>query len=95
MVKLTRRGFFRQTSMNVATIGVLAAVPLVAVPDAPEAAATDTAAAAEELSAAELSGPLVAHVRDLASGEISLLVGTQEIIYRDPELVVRLLRAMP
>jgi len=33
----------------------------------------------------------VAHVSDLASGEIALLVGTQEVIVRDPGLVMRLL----
>jgi hypothetical protein len=88
MAKLTRRGFIKQTSVSVATIGVLAAAPLVAIPDA-------TDFAAEETSVAELSGPLVAHVRDLATGEISLMSGTQEIIYRDPELVMRLIRALP
>jgi hypothetical protein len=93
MAKLTRRGFIKQTSVSVATIGVLAAAPLVAFPDAPDAVATDLSA--EEASVAELSGPLVAHVRDLATGEISLMSGTQEIIYRDPELVMRLIRALP
>jgi hypothetical protein len=93
MAKLTRRGFIKQTSVSVATIGVLAAAPLVAIPDATDVVATDFAA--EETSVAELSGPLVAHVRDLATGEISLMSGTQEIIYRDPELVMRLIRALP
>ena len=94
MAKLTRRGFFRQTSASMATLGVLAAVPaLSAATDAPEvteAAQADLA----ELSPALLSEPVVAHVRDLATGEVSLLVGTQEIIYRDPDLVMRLLRVM-
>jgi hypothetical protein len=93
MTKQTRRGFLKQTSVSVATLGVLSAVPLAAVPEATDVVASDATAA--ELSAAELAGPMVAHVRDFASGEISLLVGTQEIIYRDPELVLRLLRAMP
>ena len=89
MAKLTRRGFFKQTTASVATIGALTVLPgLAADPEAPEVAATD-------LSAAALSEPMIAHVRDFASGEISLLVGTQEIIYRDPELVMRLLRAVP
>jgi hypothetical protein len=93
MAKLTRRGFIKQTSVSVATIGVLAAAPLVAIPDAPDLVATDVAA--EETSVAELAGPVIAHVRDLATGEISLMTGTQEIIYRDPELVMRLMRALP
>ncbi len=93
MAKLTRRGFIKQTSVSVAAIGVLAAAPLVAVSDAPDLVATDVVA--EEASVAELTGPVIAHVRDLATGEISLMTGTQEIIYRDPELVMRLMRALP
>ena len=93
MAKLTRRGFIKQTSVSVAAMGVLAAAPLVAVSDAPDLVATDVAA--EETSVAELAGPVIAHVRDLATGEISLMSGTQEIIYRDPELVMRLVRALP
>jgi len=37
---------------------------------------------------------MLAHVRDVATGEVSLMVGEREIIYRDPQLVMRLLRAM-
>lgn len=90
MAKLTRRGFIRQTSVGVATLGVLAAAPLAADSEIPQAAATDLT----ELSAAALSNsaPLVAHVSNLATGEISLLVGTQEIIFRDPQIVMRLLQ---
>ena len=88
MAKLTRRGFLGQTSVGVATIGMLTTVPgLAAVSDASEVVETD-------LSTVALSEPLLAHVSDLATGEISLLVGTQEIIYRDPELVMRLLKAV-
>lgn len=88
MAKVSRRGFFKQTSASVATFGALAAVPiLTAEPEAANVAATD-------LSAVTLSGPLIAHVSDFASGEISLLIGTQEIIYRDPQLVMRLLQAI-
>lgn len=96
MAKQTRRGFIKQTSTSVATIGVLASIPgLNAIPAlsaAAEPVATDASAAG--LSAATIAGPLVAHISDFASGEISLLVGTQEIVYRDPELVMRLLNAV-
>ncbi len=88
MAKLSRRGFFKQTSASVATLGLLAAVPmLTADPEAVDVATTD-------LSAVTLSGPLIAHVSDFASGEISLLVGTQEVILRDPQLIMRLLQAV-
>ena len=87
MAKLTRRGFFKQTSVGVVTIGVLAAAPLAADPEAPEAAVTELSTAASTLSE-----PMVAHVSNLATGEISLLVGTQEIVFRDPQIVLRLLQ---
>jgi hypothetical protein len=85
--KLTRRGFFRQTSVSVGTIGALAAFPLLeTVPEAPEVSEP-------LLTAAETAEPMLAHVRDFATGEISLMVGTREIIYRDADLVTRLLKA--
>jgi hypothetical protein len=93
MAKLTRRGFIKQTSVSMATFGVLAAVPLVAIPDLPDETVSELPA--EETSAAEFSGTLVAHVRDFATGEISVMSGTQEIIFRDPELVMRLMRVLP
>ena len=89
MAKLTRRGFFKHTSVSVATLGMLAAVsPLAAVPEAAPEVPT------AELTAASFAEPLVAHVSDLASGEVSIMVGTREVIYRDPEFVMRLLRAV-
>jgi hypothetical protein len=87
MTKLSRRGFFKQTSASAATFGVLVAIPgMVAATEVPEAPAVET-------SIANFTEPLLAHVSDLASGEISLLVGTREIIFRDPNLVMRLLQA--
>lgn len=91
MAKVSRRGFIMKTSMGVATMGLFAAAPTLAT----EPEATDAAVTELSTSAAAISEPLIAHVSNLATGEISLLVGTQEIIYRDPELVLRLLRAVP
>jgi hypothetical protein len=90
MDKLSRRGFFKQASAGIATTGMLATAPaLINAAETPE-----VAPAAAELAATELPETLVAHIRDFASGEIGLLVGSQEIIYRDTELVARLLRAV-
>lgn len=88
MAKLSRRGFFKQTSATAATFGILAAFPVMA-------ATTEAPAEAPavEASATEFTEPLLAHVSDIASGEISLLTGTREVIFRDPELVMRLLQA--
>ena len=93
MAKLTRRGFIGQTSASVATIGVLAAVPgLAAVNEVADAVASD--AAATELSTSTFSESLVAHVSNLATGEVSIMTGTREVIFQDTELVMRLLKAV-
>ena len=87
MAKLTRRGFLKKTTVGAAAVGALIAVPgLAKVPEA-------SAAPAMDLSPAELSGPLVAHVRNLSTGEIALMVGTREIVYHDRKLAARLVRA--
>ena len=93
MAKLARRGFLKRTTASVATIGVLASVPaaLTAMSDAPQITET----VQTDLSSLTLAeGPLVAHISNLATGEISLLSGTQEIVFRDPDLVMRLLKYM-
>ena len=87
MAKLTRRGFIRKTSVGAATLGALVAVPRLAEVDAapqPHAAGGPTAGHHE---------PLLAHVRNRASGEIALLVGTREVVIHDRELVMRLVKA--
>ena len=87
MAKLTRRDLIKQTSAGAAALGALAALPgLAGAQGAAEAHATAPAVA-------DRSGPLVAYLRDVAKGEIGLLVGTREIIVRDRELAQRLLKA--
>jgi hypothetical protein len=87
MAKLTRRDLIKQTSAGAAALGALAAVPgLAGAQGAPEAHAAGPAVA-------DGNGPVVAYLRDVAAGEIGLLVGTREIIVRDRELVQRLLKA--
>ena len=81
MKDLTRRRFLTHSSIGVAIAGAIALVP--------------GAAAALKLPAATkgkalAGGPLVAHVRDFATGEIAFLVGSERLIIRDRELAVRL-----
>lgn len=93
MAKLARRGFLKRTTASVATIGIMASVPvaLTAMTDAPQITET----VQTDLSSLSLAeGPLVAHISNLATGEISLLSGTREIVFRDPDLVMRLLKFM-
>jgi hypothetical protein len=36
---------------------------------------------------------MIAHVSNIATGEVALLVGAREIIFHDPEFVARLMKA--
>jgi hypothetical protein len=96
MSGLSRRSFLTRSSLALAAGGVATAVPGLtsmietAQVDAPEieGAATDG-----EAAAADLGGPLVAHVKDLRSGEISFYEGERQVVYKDPGLAARLYRA--
>jgi hypothetical protein len=82
MAKLTRRGFVKKSSVGAATLGALVAVPRLAeVEAAPQPHVTGQ------------HEPLLAHVRNRATGEIALLVGTREVVIHDRELVMRLVKA--
>jgi hypothetical protein len=54
------------------------------------AAAQLPAGQAPTLDAVSLAGPMLVHIRDVANAEVAMMVGTRELIYRDPELVSRL-----
>jgi hypothetical protein len=49
-------------------------------------------AAVEGTALSSLGEHLIVHVRDVASGEISVMAGTSEVVYRDADVVARLLR---
>jgi hypothetical protein len=88
MTKVSRRGFLGQTSAGAATIGALLAMPGLA--DVSHAAGIPR----EDLTRAELEGPIVARVKNLNTGEIAIMVGTREIVYHDRQFVKRLVKAM-
>ena len=95
MTEISRRRFLGRGSLTMAAATAVAAAPagvvstlITASEDAPlteEEVATVTGSA---------EGPLVAHVRDLATGEISVFSGTREIVIRDPTVATRLARAV-
>lgn len=95
MPGLSRRSFLTRSSLVLAA-GSVAAVPglgsiLEAAPgEAPE---IEGAASEGEAAAGELSGPFVAHITDLRSGEISFYEGERQLILKDPGLAARLYRA--
>jgi len=96
MAGVSRRTFLGRGSMAVAAAGVLSSVPglsgLLGAAET-EAPAADASVVGADGTAASLTEPLVAHVRDLSTGEISVFNGTREVILRDPQLANRLLRA--
>jgi hypothetical protein len=85
MNDLSRRRFLTHSSIGVAFAGALAVLPGLATAFKPPASTLGIGTASTE--------PLVAHVRDLASGEVSLLVGTEQVITRDRDLAARLYAA--
>ena len=83
MADLTRRKFLAQASLSVAGSGVaLAALGKLPLPCASESSRKARAAS---------QGPIVAHVRNAETGEVAVMTGSKEVVYRDPELVERLL----
>jgi hypothetical protein len=98
MDRYDRRTFLTRSSLLAATAGAVAVVPSALsalVNDAPELDTTADAAAAEsaDVGAADASLPLVAHVRDLASGEIGVFNGTREVVIKNPALARTLFNA--
>jgi hypothetical protein len=87
MNDLSRRRFLKHGSLGVAFAGVIAVVPglsaVLKLPAPAVATGVDVAPA----------GPLIAHVRDLANGEVLLLVGTEQVVQHDRDLAARLYAA--
>jgi hypothetical protein len=86
-MNVSRRTFLSRSSLGLALAGALAAVPglatLVKLP----------LAGAVPRDESVMGETLVAHVRDMNSGEISLMVGTNRVIRRDVDLAARLYAA--
>ena len=87
MQDLSRRRFLTHSSLGVAMAGALALVPGLST------VLKTSSVAKVGLPAAGVAEPLIAHVRDLTSGEISLMAGANHVIYRDRELAARLYAA--
>lgn len=87
-MNVSRRAFLSRGTLGVALAGAAAVVPgLSAVLKLP-------APAFEARTLPVTAEPLVAHVRDLASGEVSLMVGTDHVVLRDVNLASRLYSAV-
>ena len=94
MENVSRRGLLRNGSLAVVGVGLVSLAP-----KAPDASAQERSPATGSQSAAlpagaSLGGPLVAHVKDLSTGEIGVYMGTSEVTFRDPHLAAKLYRAV-
>ena len=86
MTNLTRRSFLQNTPVTAATLSVLPAMPALA-------ARRHSSETASPRSSAGSVGSMVIHVNDVATGEMTLLVGAREVSLRDPALVARFMEA--
>ncbi|HVA44072.1 MAG TPA: hypothetical protein VNF50_11370 [Acidimicrobiales bacterium] len=98
MTGLSRRGFLGKGSLSVAAAGLLATAPAGAI-SALLGSASEAPAVEEETAnladlGSGLDGSVVAHIRDIGSGEISVFTGEREVVIRDPAIAARLLRAV-
>ena len=100
MSELSRRVFLKGGTAAVVAAGAISAMPGLpaligaAETQGPADAGAAESAVAEGASSLSMTEPLVAHVRDLASGEIGLFSGTREITVLDPRLAAALVRAL-
>jgi hypothetical protein len=77
----SRRGFLAVAGVGAAAAGVAVAAPAAA------------ASAPKTPDIGDASGPLVAYVKDVRTGELALLVGDREVVVHDKDLVARLTHA--
>jgi hypothetical protein len=99
MTGFSRRSFLKTGSAAAVAAGAISSLPaLPALVGAVESQGPAEADAAEATVAGAdspaLTEPLIAHVRDLATGEIGLFSGTRGITLLDPQLAARLARAI-
>lgn len=89
---LSRRLFLTKSSLTVVAAGVVSAMP--ALPSVVTSAEAEAPAAEAEVGEGEsLAAPLVAHVKNLQTGEVSLYSGEREINILDRGLAARLFNA--
>jgi hypothetical protein len=87
MAELSRRKLLQTGSLGV----VAGVVALSGIDKLTSIPGLTSSTAASDFSA--LGGDVVAHIRDASTGDVSIMVGTSEVLHRDPQLVGRLLAA--
>lgn len=92
MNPVTRRTFLKRAGLGAAAIGVATTVPSFLRNGAKPTAAKPAVPAAP-MGRISRTGPVVAHISDASSGEITLLFDTKEVKYRNPAVAQELFRA--
>lgn len=91
MGKISRRVFVGRGAAGAMALAIMGSAPagtILAEGDASTLEGEDLA-----LSPEAISTGIVAHIRDISAGELSIMSGAREVIVRDPQLVARLIRA--
>jgi hypothetical protein len=89
MEPTNRRDFLKQASATAAVVGVAAAVPLSVV----ESAAAAETKAPSVPAGARVDRHVVAHLRNVHTGEVAIYAGDREITVNDKRLAALLYRA--
>lgn len=93
MMALSRRMFLKRGSMAVAMAGVATSLPMLAEVGSGASSSEASSAASDVPEGFQMSENLVAHVRDLGTGEINLFIGERQITLNDPGLARALFQA--
>jgi hypothetical protein len=94
---LSRRAFLRRGALTAGAVGMVGSIPGLAgllTAGASDAPAVESGATQADGDLGALSEPLLAHVKDLGTGEISLFQGEQETVLRNPALARQLFAAV-
>jgi hypothetical protein len=93
MEPINRRRFLMQGGAAVAAAGVVSAVPLSAADALTKSRSGAQAAHTAAVADAKSDEPVVAHVRDLKTGEVVLFRGHREVTVKDKHLATLLFNA--
>jgi len=94
---MSRRAFLMRSTVATAAVGVAGSLPGLGgllTAGAADVPAVEPEATEVSEDAGALTGPLLAHVTDLTTGEITLFQGEQEFVVRDPALARQLFSAL-
>jgi hypothetical protein len=93
MAGLSRRTFLQSSAAAAAGAAVIGVPISSALAAGSTKSAPASAAGTAGAVGSQASGPLVVWVSDASAGDLSILVGENEVTYHDPDLVARLARA--